>query len=235
MLNKKQKVVLDSDKILRREKYIRNIKLSLLTISAVLVTIYAILRVVYDMGAFTVSLDNKFSQKSGLVMYERLGEKQNKQILQANKLEFMDNISIDWIPSDINKQGEGSHNGENYIAYTFYIENQGSEAINYWYSILVDDVVKNVDEAIRVMIYRNDEKKVYAKQNGLGNAEKGTEQFYSEEQVIVKQREAFNPGEIDQFTIVIWIEGDDPNCIDAIIGGEMKMHMEITEEHVEQN
>ena len=45
-------------------------------------------------------------------------------------------------------------------------------------------------------------------------------------------RESFNPGDIDKFTIVIYLEGDDPDCVDALIGGEMKMHMDITEEHI---
>ena len=39
------------------------------------------------------------------------------------------------------------------------------------------------------------------------------------------------PGDIDKFTIVIWLEGDDPDCIDNILGGEIKMHMEIREEY----
>ena len=51
------------------------------------------------------------------------------------------------------------------MAYTFYVENKGSETINYWYEILVDDVIKNVDKAIRVMVYRNGERTVYAKAN----------------------------------------------------------------------
>ena len=34
----------------------------------------------------------------------------------------------------------GNHNGENYIAYTFYIENQSSKVMNYWYKLTIDDV-----------------------------------------------------------------------------------------------
>ena len=33
---------------------------------------------------------------------------------------------------------------------------------------------------------------------------------------------------------MIWLEGDDPDCVDALIGGEIKMHMDIREEHIEQ-
>ena len=49
------------------------------------------------------------------------------------------------------------------------------------------------------------------------------------------QRKDFKADEVDKFTVVIFLEGDDPECIDNIIGGEMKMHMEITEEHIDQN
>jgi len=52
---------------------------------------------------------------------------------------------------------------------------------------------------------------------------------------MVKGRKDFKPNDIDKFTIVIYLEGDDPDCKDELIGGEMKMHMEITEEHIKQN
>lgn len=75
-------------------------------------------------------------------------------MLQAEKLEFIDNISVNWLPNNLNTEAEGSHNGENYIAYTFYVENNGSETINYWYSLVIDDVIRDVDKAIRIMIYQ---------------------------------------------------------------------------------
>ena len=85
------------------------------------------------------------------------------------------------------------------------------------------------------MVYRNDEKTLYAKANETtGEAENGTTKFYSDREVMVEGRKDFRPGDIDKFTIVIFIEGDDPDCVDALIGGEMKMHMEITEEHIQQ-
>ena len=62
--------------------------------------------------------------------------------------------------------------------------------------------------------------------------ENGTEKFYSDLEPVLETRQGFEPGQIDKFTIVIYLEGDDPDCIDALIGGEMKMHMDITEEHI---
>ncbi len=229
-------IKLNSEKIKERERRIKVIKIGILIILLFLIIIYFILRVVYETGDFTISLDPNFAQKSGLVMYEKKEDQIDKLILKANKLEFMDNISVKWLPENLNELGEGSHNGDNYLAYSFYLQNKGSDVINYWYEIDVDDVIKNVDKAIRVMVYRNDEKTIYARANETtGEAEEGTVKFYSDKEVMVEGRKDFKPNEVDKFTIVIFIEGDDPDCIDALIGGEMKMHMEITEEHIKQD
>lgn len=231
----KETLKLKSDKVRERNKKIRYVKLTLLVMALFLIIIYFLLKVVYATGNFTVSLDPNFAKKQGLIMYERKDEKEDKRILEATKLEFMDNISIKWLPENIDNEAEGSHNGQNYLAYTFYLENKGSETINYWYEIPIDDVIKNVDEAIRIMIYRNGERTVYAKSNATtGEAEPGTEKFYSTSEVAVEGRKDFKPGDVDKFTIVIFLEGDDPECKDNLIGGEMKMHMEITEEHIKQ-
>ena len=230
----KFKAELNSEKLKKREKTIRIIKIGILTIALFLMIIYFLLRLFYDGGAFTVALDEKLAKKSGLVMYENKYEKNEKKILKVGQLEFVDNISINWIPSDIDNQGDGTHNGPNYIAYTFYLENKGADTINYWYKIAVDDVVKNVDRAIRVMVFENGEKEVYAKRNeSTGQAETGTTAFKDDLTVLEKQRTEFKSGDIDRFTVVIWIEGDDPDCVDALIGGMMKMHMDITEEHIQ--
>jgi hypothetical protein len=53
--------------------------------------------------------------------------------------------------------------------------------------------------------------------------------------IILEKVEDFKPDDLDKYTIVVWIEGDDPDCQDALIGGEIKMHMKITEEHKEQS
>lgn len=230
---KREKIKLNSERIRDREKKIKVLKRSILLMLIALIIMFFLLRVVFETGYFTVSLDPEFAQESGLIMYEKLAEKNVRKILKATRVEFMDNISVKWLPEDLNKVGEGSHNGENYLAYSFYVENQGSNPINYWYEIFIDDVIKDVDKAIRVMVYRNDEKIIYAKPNEkTGEPEGDTKMFYSDTEVLLECRENFTPGEIDKFTIVIYLEGDDPDCIDYLIGGEMKMHMDITEEHI---
>lgn len=234
----KEKITLNSEKIRKREQKIKILKITILLILLFLIILYFILRVVYELGDFTVSLDPQLEEKSGLVMYEHLSDKQNKQILKAERVEYMDNICVSWLPSNLS-EGEGSHNGTNYLAYSFYLENQGSETINYWYRIVSDDVVKNVDRAIRIMVIRNDEQTIYAKPNEITGENEGgtaepTEKFNNSKYLVLKQRQGMKSGDIDKFTIVIFLEGDDPDCTDELIGGEMKMHMDITEEHINE-
>lgn len=232
----KEQVKLNSEKIKERDRRIKSVKLTLLIITLFLIIIYFILRIVYEAGDFTVSLDPNFARKSGLIMFEHMDEKEDKRILKATKVEFMDNISYKWLPEGIDGDQEGSHNGENYLAYTFYLENKGSEVVNYWYEIDIDDVIKNVDKAIRVRVYLNGEETTYARANETtGEPEEGTKKFFSATEVLVEPRKKFKPGDIDKFTIVVYLEGDDPDCIDALIGGEIKMHMDIVEEHIKQD
>lgn len=231
----KGEVVLTANKVKKRKKTEKIVTIILLLLLLFLVITYFILNIIYNEGSFTISMDKNTYLESNLVMYESLNDRSSVLKISTSKLAFMDNISINWLPENINKEAEGAHNGENYIAHSFYLENQGEETINYWYSVQIDDIVKNVDDAVRIMIYINDDVAVYAKKSPItGKTEKDTTEFRDDETIILEKRDGLNPGERDKVTIVIWLEGDDPECVNAILGGEMKMHMDIFEEHVEE-
>ena len=201
-----------------------------------LVNVYIILSLIYKGENFTITLDSEYGREGGLVIYEELENKYFRTFLRSKDIEFFTDISVDWIPKDIDKQGEGSHNGRNYIAYTFYAENMGQDTINYWTTIKIDDVIKNVDEAIRIMVFKNGNKVIYAKNNQVtGQPEPDTTSFYDEDTVMLEVTENFKVGDIDKYTVVIWLEGDDPECKNNLIGGEIKMHMTLTEEHILQD
>lgn len=48
---------------------------------------------------------------------------------------------------------------------------------------------------------------------------------------MMAQRNDLKPNEKDHYTVVIWIEGDDPDCTNDLLASEIKMRMDITEEH----
>lgn len=227
------KVVVTADKLERRKKTKRILRIIVLILLILFSLLYLVLAIIYNGGNFTITLDPTFSAETGIVLYENKDKREIKNRLYAKEIDSMDNISVKWIPDNINDESDGAHNGENYIAYTFYLENEGSEAVNYWMEVTVDDVIRNIDEAIRIMVIQNGEKIIYAKENSLTkDAEDGCEKFHSAKTPILRERKAFQPKEVDKYTIVIWVEGDDHDCVDALIGGEIKMHLDIRDEHI---
>lgn len=208
------------------------LKLVLLGIVLFLINLYIVLGIIYKKSDFTISLDYEKGQEASLIIYESPEDKTQKTYLKCEDIDFLSDMSIDWVPEDINDEADGSHHGHHFMAYTFYAENQGKEPINYWMTAIIDDHFKEVDEAVRFMVYKNGERKVYAKWAKSGNPEPGTIPFINEETIMLEKRQSIMPGEIDKYTIVIFLEGDDPQCVNSIIGGEISMHMTITEEHI---
>lgn len=228
-----KKVIVTADKIKKRKKLIKFLRLGIIGTMTAMTSLFIILNIVYNGGKFSIDLDKEFAEEKSIVLYEDSETKVTTRRLFAEDIQYMDNISINWIPANIHDEKDGAHNGNNYIAYTFYIENQGEEVVDYWYTVFIDDVIKDVDEATRIMIFRNDEKKVYAKVNSETNEpEKDTKAFFSNEIAVLEKRENLKPTEFDKFTVVVWLEGDDPDCVNKIIGGEIKLHMEINEERI---
>lgn len=218
-----------------RKKRAKVAKIILLILASITTLIYLILSIIYKGGRFTITLDPNFSNESGIIMYDQKDKRNITNRLYAEDIDFMDNISVKWINPNIDNEKDGAHNGQNYIAYTFYLENEGKQTMNYWLEGVIDDATRNVDEAIRIMIFLNGKQTIYAKKNLLtGKAEKETTKFYSKDLAILRQRKNFKPKDIDKYTVVIFLEGDDPDCVDKLIGGEIKMHMDIREEHIEQ-
>jgi hypothetical protein len=96
----------------------------------------------------------------------------------------------------------------------------------------MSNVTNGLDEAIRLRLYVDGEPSTYAKtrSDGLG-AEPGTEEFYSEDVMVHKRIENLAPGGVTKYTLVLWLEGNDPDCIDWLIGGTIKIEMQMSVAH----
>ena len=232
-----REVIVKAENVKKRSVLSRIIKITLLIILLLLCALYFTLGLVYREGAFTVTLGDGQDESNGLVVFDDITSARTARRLDAIPVNDMDNISYKWLPDNVDTEADGSHNGDNYLAYSFYVENQGDKTYNYFYELVVDSVVKEVDDAIRVRIYQNGVDTTYAKMAADGNPEPLTEAFKIDtkrpikgQSVVIKKRENFSPRDTDRYTVVIWIEGDDPECLDNLIGGAIKMHMIITEE-----
>lgn len=226
-------IKLSSEKLKREKKIQRIIKLILLIALLVLLLLYFVFGIIYNRGNFSITLDKNLYFNKGIIVYDDPEYKVFRTELYAAMPNTFDNISYRWLPDDLTNYN-GTHNGDNYMAYTFYIENLGKDISDYWSELVIDDVIKNVDEAVRIRIYKNNDYVTYAKISNQGTAERDTTPFESDKTVVRDHVESFKPGDMLKYTVVLWLEGTDPECTDNILGGEIKFHMEFNSEHVEK-
>lgn len=218
-----------AEKIYRGKLLSRVIKMGLLILLLFFSLLYLVLYVVNSNGYFTIKLDKNLKAERHILLSSDLEFSAETVEIKVKGLEYMDNITESWIPMDEVIKKEGDNSGDNYIAYTYFIKNDGEQKTDYKSKIVIESVIKNVDDAVRVAVFTNGEKKVYAKKAKNGKEEPNTIAFLSNHLIMEQERNGLEPGQIDRYTILVWLEGKDPECIDDIIGGEMKMSMVITE------
>ena len=157
---------------------------------------------------------------------------------------------------------------DDYMAYTFYIRNEGESTVDFQWELGLNSESKNVSSACWVMIFEDGKMKFYAEPNAeTGKAEalpafddntrgyievppalkylkRSAEQlelmvqgrnydyyrvipysFESKDVVARGEMLSVDPMETHKYTIVIWLEGDDPDCTDDLIGGHVGMEM----------
>ncbi len=186
------------------------------------------------MGNFTINLNRLELYRKGVSIADTGDFKGATARLTASTVKDATNISIDDIPEDVDDI-EGSHNGKNYMAYTYYLRNAGKEDLGYVASITLDSCSKGAEEAVRVAVWRNGERIVYAEPSANGEPEEGCVNFESDTIVCSYEETNFLVGNVDKYTIVIWMEGDDPECVDRIIGGSVELSMNIDADYDDQS
>ena len=154
----------------------------------------------------------------------------------------------------IKKYYQGDYTEED-LAYTFYLKNETGETRDYQYQLNLKKSTKGSEKAAWIMVYKNNEMNLYAMKNSDGTPEKiysyseypfleytadegeyikeaedgryelTARPFISKTAVCTGYREGIKDEEVDKYTVVIWIEGDDPDCTDDIIGGTIEFGM----------
>lgn len=227
----KQRINNSARQTVVKKKILKYFKIALIIIFVLLLDMYIVLSYMFNNNSFTIYLDNEYSSRRNIIMYENSETKRQKNFLKSADFKEFSDMALEWLPTNINEETEGSHNGNNYIAYTFYLENQGHETTSYNAEIAIQDCIKNIDEALRVVVYRNNLRTVYAKTSKeTGSPEEGTVAFKNESIVMSERITNFDVGAIHKYTVVVFVEGNDKECTDALIGGEIEIFMNIKEE-----
>lgn len=131
---------------------------------------------------------------------------------------------------------DGVYADEDYqvYAYTFYIVNNCEESLDLKATMFYSNVTNSLDKAIRIMTITGEEKlrRCYQaaddKVVDYGASYPSVSNFpgngvaYEEEYLTV------NPRDIIRYTIVVWIEGNDPDCVDELQRGTIKFNLKLS-------
>ena len=221
-----------ADFLRRSAKEIKNYKVTMRILLSALIMLLILTSVMYaisalynNSGSFTVSVDKVEMAKYGLSLSEHRDMSYASSSLNAKVHERITNMAEEALPDNLDEV-DGVHNGPNYIAYTFYLQNAGEVEVPCDYQVNMSAISNGLDEAIRLRLYVDGVPTTYAKTKSSGEGpEQNTEPFYSSTIMAKGRFERLQPGEVRRFTAVIWIEGSDPDCLDNLIGGEMKIDM----------
>lgn len=221
-------------------------------ISSLLIGGYVMASFYTQSGEFVIRVDHPGEKR--LVLSDTPDFPEELLTLNGTAITEADNISIYDIDNRV-ADIDGDHNGQDYVAYTFYVKNVGLDPITYNYSLNIRRATKGIENATWVLLYYADEHEVLAAPSKNGGAESQrseyelpfmdaakdpgqytyneqtgihtltTKPFETERMVKSGEREAIMPQEIDKYTVVIWLEGEDPECVNDILGGSIEMMM----------
>ncbi len=177
-------------------------------------------------GNFTINLNRLELYRRGISIADNGGFQEATSRLTANTVQDASNITITDLPNNLHDL-EGDNNGLNYMSYTYFIRNAGKETVNYLAQIQLEEASKGAQEAVRIEVWRNGERIVYAAPTKSGEPEPGCTNFLSNDLVCNYEVKDFHVGNVDKYTINIWMEGNDPECVDKIIGGSVRFDMHI--------
>lgn len=216
----------DSMEIVEYSKRRKVLSIILSVCLIILLILFLVSMLVTQWGDLIISVDSP-AVKRGIALSEDPEFSSHYASLSAKKAEDVTNITYSWLPVDLDTSENGSHNGRNYVAYTFYCKNLGQETVDYDAVLDIHGVAKSADEAARIMVYKNGEPAIYGKgkYTDRNTAETDCTKFETETVVMSTSTEDFKVGDVDKYTIVIWMEGNDPECIDDIRGGHIRARM----------
>ena len=216
-------------------------------------------------GHFTINLtDDLISQ--GFELSNTADFANPSARLYGTPVEDAPCISIVDLPSGLDDI-DGSHNGRNYFAHTFYLAKRGEGEADYAFTLSVNSESLNASEAIWVLLFEDGVPTVFAKANrqtgeaeclpakdndrvgyaDLPLAQDGLQEsqyevvrqtatrtyyrliprsFVKDKTVVTSSQEDVKQDEVHKYTVVLWLEGDDPDCTNDLIGGHIGMQMD---------
>ena len=198
-------------------------------------------------GNFVINVGSSSDVNLALSAHEDLSGQTNR--LAYSALMALSDTTYQDLPEDISGKGLGNisdtANGE-YMAYSFYLINNSDRSVDCDFSMELLDTVGDPLGLMRVMLIEEDNGTFFDGNRIYALAEQDTEalqrefekyncKMYSTEDFLMDESKIFSiilrdfeAGAARRFTILIWLEGCDPDCDNAHLGSRAKLQVDIT-------
>lgn len=241
-MSKKYNDVVNSDKfvsLFRRRKLIAALLtvLLLLVATVTIVTLYGL-----HTGGFTMSVSDELAN-TGVKLYEK-EDGEGVTELNGPSLSSVQPIAQPQIQEQyVYNNGGGVYspnynsNGDpvgDYVGYTFFLKNAGNVSCDIQSRIRISDVDKKMDEAVRVWVFttRGDDvdengiiyqkadavEKDYSKITTAFGDYRATTNFETNTDIKTDVYLDVQPEEVIRISIILWVEGEDPDCTNELFG-----------------
>jgi hypothetical protein len=188
-----------------------------------------------DSGNFMMSID-KETYTRGIILSSTEDFEYPQPRLLTDPVDQARDLTYRWLKINEISETDGNYSDPDfdYVAYTFYLKNNGNETVNIAYHIKITEVSRDMDEAIRVLIIEDGDENMYQKEDQKDAYNQypiypptlpEATLFLSEDVIARELITNFKPNDVKKFSVVVWIEGYDPDTTDDILGGNIKMEM----------
>jgi len=230
-----------------------NVWIAMLVVVLILLLLFLFAFISEEKGRFTVNITAEMLRE-GFVLSETEDMNKTKTRLYATEITNSNATSI----YEINRglaDADGSHNGPGYMAYTFYLKNEGTMTVDYGYTVNILSETIHAGDSAWVMFFEDDKQIIYAREQENGEPENlwgypnppfSSSAYYPDEQyykadyaygiittpfideytALQGYVENFAPGDVKKYTMIVWIEGDDPDCNNSQLGGHVGFNIQ---------
>ena len=189
-----------------------------------------------NMGTFVISLGDE-AYRTGIILSDNKEFRTKSPRLLVNPVHNSMPVSFDDVKIAEALETDGDYKdsgGLTYIAYTFYLLNEGNTIVDVEFNIDIVTMTNNIDAAARLMLIQDNDLthlQIYRKadSNPINYYDHTpyelSKDFESNSKVCTNTFESFRPGDVRKYTLFIWLEGWDNDCDDSVKGGQLRMNM----------
>jgi hypothetical protein len=192
-------------------------------------------------GSFTISMSDKASKHSIYLSTDPSFASYQPRLM-CESLENAKNVPFITIKQKYVKKTNGTYlsSDKSYIGYTFYLKNMSEESVSLNATLEIAQSTNHVEDAAWIWFFQGEDDQngtIYQKEDNLTEQEyyerygqfdyPVTTPFKTDDVVFSRIIPNVEKDEVIKFTLILWLEGQDPDCNNSIVGGSINFNLNI--------